>query len=116
MNELQTKLIETQEEEMDKIKCDHRKQIEEYEDKLQKQKIEYDTFVNNLRKEYSTKTFQEIECESLKKQLETTNKTIFDIKLDWETLKKLKIMMEGQIKELTNQVRDQEEIIKKFKK
>lgn len=89
---------------------------EEYEEKIQKQKIEFDNFVSNLKKEYSTKTFQEIECESLKKQLELSNKAFFDMKQDWETMKRLKVHLESDLKDLTSQSKDQEEIIKKFKK
>ena len=116
INELQNKWNETHEEEMDLLKAQHKKQIEETEEKLRKQKTEYENFINNMRKENNSKNFAEIEFESLKKQLELSNKALIDVKQDWETMKKLKVHLDSQIKEQIIKIKDQEELIKKLSK
>lgn len=116
LNELQNKLNEAHEEEIDNLKVIYKKQIDELEDKMQKQKIEYDNYINNLRKESNAKTFAEIEFESLKKQLDLSNKALTDVKQDWEVMKKLKTHLENQIKEQSVKLKDQDDLIKKLTK
>ena len=116
INEIQTKLNEIHDEETDVLKLTHMKQIEDLEDKLQKQKYEYETLINNIRKENIAKNFAEMEFESLKKQNEITAKALIDIKQDWETMKKLKTYLDSQIKEQSLKLRDQEDLIKKISK
>lgn len=116
INELQSKLAEAHEEELDALKLTHKKQVDELEEKLQKQALEYEGVINNLKKEINSKNFSEIEYESLKKQLELSNKALIDVKQDWETMKKLKTHLESQLKEHSVKSRDQEDLIRKLSK
>ena len=116
LSELQSRLSEKHEEEIEELKLLHKKQIEEIEEKSQKQVKDCENLVNSLKKEINSRNFAEIEFESVKKQLELTNKSLVDVKQDWETMKKLKNLMENQIKEQSVRLRDQEDLIKKFSK
>ena len=116
LDEQRNRLTEAFEEEKDLLKSQYKKQIDDLEDKMQKQKLESDNYINNLKKENIAKSFAEIEFESLKKQLELSVKAFNDAKQDCEAMKKLKTHLDNQIKDQGLKIKDQEDVIKKLKR
>lgn len=116
VNELQNKWNEAHEEEIEAIKRQNKKKIDDLEEKLQKQKEEYEGLIGGLKKENLDRGFKEVEYESLKKQLELSNGALVDVKQDWETMKKLKGHLDLEIKEQGGKLREMEDLIKKLNK